>query len=75
MAGDADLFEVIRALGPRRRFANPLDCRQQEPDQNRDDGDDDQQFDERETGAGSHGISTRGGWRPPLSHMEREKRT
>jgi hypothetical protein len=42
----ADLLQVIRALGASSRLAGRLDSRQQEPNQNRDNGDDDQQFNE-----------------------------
>jgi hypothetical protein len=36
------------AFHPSSGFADFLDCRQQEADQDCDDGDDDEQFDERE---------------------------
>ena len=40
--GDADLLEVVDALGPPRGLARRLDRRQQQRDQHGDDGDDDQ---------------------------------
>ena len=47
--GDADLLEVIRALQAGRRVAHFLYGRHQQRDQDCDDGDDDEQFDQRET--------------------------
>ena len=43
----ADLLEVVLALGASGRFARRLHGRQQQSDQHADDGDDHQQFDER----------------------------
>ena len=48
MDGDADLFEVIGALGPPRRLAGGLNGGEQQRDQHGDDRDDDQQFDQSE---------------------------
>ena len=44
--GDADLFEVIFALGASGGFAGLLDGGQEESDEDRDDGDDNEEFDE-----------------------------
>src|SRR5262249_1351961 len=52
--GEADLFEVVRALGAVGRLADLLDGRHQQADQDGDDGDDDQQLDQGE-----------GPWLPP----------
>src|SRR5262249_7602144 len=43
------LLQVVDALGPPRRLAGGLHSRKQEGDQDRDDRDDDQQLDQRET--------------------------
>ena len=45
---EADLLEVVLALGPRARLPGGLYGRQQETDKRADDRDHDQQFDERE---------------------------
>ena len=50
--GDADLLEVVGALGPAGRLAGRLDGRQQQGDQHADDGDDHQQLDQGEATAG-----------------------
>ena len=47
--GQADLLEVVGALGPAGRLTRRLHRGQQQRDQDRDDGDDDQQLDQRET--------------------------
>src|SRR5262249_27766770 len=47
--GQADLLEVIPALGVDRRLASLLDRRQQQADQGADDGDHHQQLDQRKT--------------------------
>src|SRR4051812_14050748 len=44
---DAELLQVVRALGPAGGFARGLNRRQQERDQNADDCDYDEQLDER----------------------------
>jgi len=46
--GQADLLEVVGALGPSRGFASRLDRGQQEGDEDSDNGDDDEQLDEGE---------------------------
>lgn len=51
---DADLLEIVAALGPRCRLANPLDRRHQKCYENSDDGDDNQELDERESIAATH---------------------
>jgi hypothetical protein len=47
MKGDSELLQLVLALHPGRRFADFLDGREQQTDQDGNDGDDDQQFDER----------------------------
>ena len=51
--GDAHLFEVVDAGHPVGGLARPLHGRQQQPDQHADDGDDHQQFHEREPHRGT----------------------
>jgi hypothetical protein len=46
--GEGHLLEVVLALAAGGSFAHLLNGRQQQADQNRDDGDDDQQLDQRE---------------------------
>ena len=62
--GQPDLLHVVGALGPPGRLASRLDRRQQERDQYRDDGDDNQQFDQGEAPAKSKG------WLPVLARHE-----
>ena len=45
---ETNLLHVVRATHPGRRFADLLDCGQEQADQDGDDGDDDEQLDERE---------------------------
>ena len=47
--GDADLFQIVRALSASGRFAGGLNGGQQQSDQNPDDRDDNQQFHKGET--------------------------
>jgi hypothetical protein len=47
--GEGDLTEVILALYAAGRFAGLLDGRQQERDEDGDHGDNNEQFDQRET--------------------------
>jgi hypothetical protein len=49
--GEADLPEIVGASQPARRFAHALHGRHQQAHQDRDDGDDHQQLDERKAGA------------------------
>src|SRR5262249_57908581 len=56
--GQADLFEVVATLDAGGCFANLLDGRQQETNQDGDDGDDDKQLDQGEAFA-AHGIPLR----------------
>jgi hypothetical protein len=51
VASDAQLLEVIAALRACGGFADLLDGGQQQADQDRDDGDDHQEFDQREAPA------------------------
>ena len=51
--GQADLLEVVLAFVPGGGLADLLHGRQQQPDQDGDDGDDHQQFDQRETMSGA----------------------
>jgi hypothetical protein len=46
--GYTDLTQVVLALRAARRLARPLNGRNQQRHQNADDGDDDEQFDQRE---------------------------
>ena len=50
--GQPELLEVVLAGGPGGRLADLLHRGQQQPDEHGDDGDDDQQFDQRERGPG-----------------------
>jgi hypothetical protein len=52
---DAELLEVVRAAHPGGRFADLLDGRQEQADQDGDDRDDHQQFDQRERRSRSPG--------------------
>jgi hypothetical protein len=47
--GEADLLHVVGALDSASGLAGGLNCRQQERDQHRDDGDHDEKFDQGET--------------------------
>ena len=53
----AELLEVVLALGPVGRLADLLDGGQEQADQDRDDRDDDEQLDERERGPASHEMT------------------
>jgi hypothetical protein len=53
MQGQADLLEVIQAAHARRSGPHLLDGGQQQADQDRDDGDDHQQLDQREATSSS----------------------
>src|SRR5262249_14985668 len=64
--GQAELLEVVGALGAARGLARRLDGREQQGDQDGDDGDDDQQLDQRETTPG-HPARTGMGHRRILS--------
>jgi hypothetical protein len=44
----AELLEIVRAFHPGGRLPDFLNGRKQKPDEYRDDGDDHQQFDQRE---------------------------
>ena len=57
LGGQGDLLEVVRALGPVARLPRRLDGRQEQGDQDRDDGDHDEEFDQRETVAGRQGLT------------------
>jgi hypothetical protein len=48
--GQADLVQVVDALGAGGGVAHLLHRRQEQPQEDRDDGDDDQQLDQREGG-------------------------
>ena len=58
MGGQAELFEMIRALHATRRLARRLNGRQQQGHQNSNDGDDNQQFDEREASCSDSEVNT-----------------
>src|ERR1022692_3851105 len=47
MGGQAPLFHVVDALGPRRRLTHFLDGRHQERNEDGNDGDDNEQLDQR----------------------------
>ena len=51
LGSKAELFQIIHALGPRRRLTHFLDRGDKQADQYRDDRNDDQQFEKRETGS------------------------
>ena len=46
---ETNLLQMVATATPAGRSASGLDCRQQEPDQRADDGNDHEQFHERET--------------------------
>jgi hypothetical protein len=52
--GDADLLQVVHALGPPRRLAGGLHGGQEQGDQDGDDRDDDQQFDQGKSATVMH---------------------
>ena len=52
VGSDADLLQVVLALGPGRRFADLLDGREEQPDEDCDDGDHDEELDESERRSG-----------------------
>ena len=54
--GEAHLLEVVLALHAGGGFADLLHGGQKQPDQDRDDGDDDEQFDQCETGSVSVSV-------------------
>ena len=61
--GDADLLQVVRALGAAGRLAGGLDGGQEQGDQHGDDGDDDQKLDQREgTSRHTHRVKLRWKW-------------
>jgi len=53
--GDADLAQVVDTLRPPGGLAGCLHGRQEQRHEAADDGDDDEQFDERESAPGDHG--------------------
>src|SRR5262249_20535291 len=68
--GEADLLQVVHALGPPGRFPGRLHRREQQGDEDGDDGDDDQQLNEGEaveadtlltSGRANHTGTLRGG--------------
>ena len=59
----ADLFQVVGAVGPGSGFTHLLHGRHQKTDENRDDGHDDEQFNERER-CPHTGNRTLHGWTP-----------
>ena len=67
LGGQADLLEVVRALGTSRRLAGGLDGGQEQRDQDGDDRDHHQQLDQREAaGSGLRSVRSHGGsssWR------------
>jgi hypothetical protein len=52
----AELLEVVDALGAAGRLASRLHCGQKQRDQHRNDGDDHQQLNQRESGASFAGT-------------------
>src|SRR5262249_14317217 len=61
----ADLFEVVLALDPRRGGAHLLYGGEQQADEHRDDGYDDEKFDQREGASGRAGARLGGDHRGP----------
>ena len=55
MNGETQLLEVIGALGTPGCLASGLDGREKQRDQYRDNSDDDQKLDQRETRSSAHG--------------------
>jgi hypothetical protein len=53
MKTQRNLLEIVDTSRPTSRFSGCLDCRQQQGDQYPDDGDDHQQFNQRETSRSS----------------------
>ena len=58
MGRQADLLEVVRALGPTGRLAGRLDGGQEQGDQDGDDGDHHQQLDQRESCSSNSHMSS-----------------
>jgi hypothetical protein len=58
--GQADLLEVVLALEPCRGLADLLHRGHQEGDQDRDDGDDHEEFDQRESAPLHEGVPGEG---------------
>ena len=65
VGGQANLLEIVLAFHAVGRLANFLHGRQQEADEDRDDGDDDEQLDEREAWSTAHSSSLLRGIRVP----------
>ena len=67
LGGQADLLEIVRALGTPRGLARGLDGRQEQRDQDGDDRDHHQQLDQREAaGSGLRSVRSHSGsssWR------------
>ena len=60
--GEADLTDVVDTRVAATGFAGRLDGRQQHADERADDGDDDEQFDEREAGPAALNVGAH--WKP-----------
>ena len=54
--GEAELLEVVGTTHPRRRLADLLHRGEQQADEDRDDGDDDEQFNQGECSLLAHGV-------------------
>ena len=71
--GQADLLQVVGALGAPGGLARGLDGGQQQGDQDGDDGDDDQQLDQREATQGLPGADGYETSTYPLGKQERRE--
>ena len=60
--GGADILEVVEALGAATGFPGRLDGGEKHADERADDGDDDEQFDEREAGPAAADVGEH--WKP-----------
>src|SRR5438105_4792256 len=77
MKCQADLFQIVRALGAGRSLAHFLDGREQQADQNRDDRDDDQELDERKPASMTnrgHDSPSQKKWKKAKRYCPRPKR-
>jgi len=78
VGGQPQLLQVVDALGPPRGLAGRLDGWQEEGDQDRDDGDNDEKFDERKRPPRAYGYThgttpekNEDWWRGPQCQLRR----
>ncbi len=70
---EANLFEIVSTLCSAGRFAGLLNCRQQKCDENRNNGNDDQQFDQRKSTTARAAYMQRGHINPRNDPTSRKK--